>query len=296
MMTVQNPELAQDGLAFLDGVIRDFLRDSPLNRLEHFGGEAVFTDVQVGLARGDDPIFQTFRQVVHPEHGLPTELLASRLAALGERDATVPGPVAVVAYALSMHPETVRSNAEQTVGPSLRWNHSRWQGEAFSNALLAHLVETLEAAGAPALAPSLAADYRIDREGRIASNWSHRHAAYAAGLGTFSLNDGFITPKGIAVWFGSLVTAAAMVPTPRPEGGHLANCLAASRGTCGACMARCPVQAISREGHDKARCMQEIFLGQKPWLEGAHGPGYIGKYAGCGLCMTGVPCSMRKPG
>lgn len=32
----------------------------------------------------------------------------------------------------------------------------------------------------------------------IASRWSERHAAYAAGLGTFSLSDGFISSRGIA--------------------------------------------------------------------------------------------------
>jgi len=36
-----------------------------------------------------------------------------------------------------------------------------------------------------------------------ASSWSERHAAYAAGLGTFSLNDALITPKGIAHRLGS---------------------------------------------------------------------------------------------
>jgi hypothetical protein len=30
-------------------------------------------------------------------------------------------------------------------------------------------------------------------------------------------------------------------------------------------------------------------------MEGAHGPGYIGLYAGCGLCQTGVPCESRIP-
>jgi len=47
----------------------------------------------------------------------------------------------------------------------------------------------------------------------LASNWSQRHIAYAAGLGTFSLSDGFITPKGIAMRCGSVVCDAALSPT-----------------------------------------------------------------------------------
>lgn len=279
--TLAGPELK----AFLEGALRGFLGESPLNRLEHFGGEPIFTEALVGYARGDDPIFRTFREVVHPEHLLPSDLM-------GTGDA----PTTVVAIALPFHPDTVRSNAAQTEGPSLRWNHSRWHGETFTTALLGHLCERLEAAGIPACAPVLKPGFRIDRTGGLPNaTWSHRHAAYAAGLGTFTLNDAFVTARGAAVWLASLVLQADLEATPRPAGDHRAHCLGASKGTCGLCMGRCPAQAISWEGHDRARCMQEVFVGQKPWVEGAHGPGYLGAYAGCGLCLTGVPCSMRSP-
>jgi epoxyqueuosine reductase len=39
-----------------------------------------------------------------------------------------------------------------------------------------------------------------------ASSWSERHAAYAAGLGTFGLCDGLITARGKAVRFGSIIS------------------------------------------------------------------------------------------
>jgi len=297
MENIRSLELAQNPGAFIERTIRDFIRESPLNRLEDFGGDPIFTDVQVGYASGDDPIFHTFRKVVHPEHLLPLELLRAYVEQLQEPHVLQTTHASVVAFALSRHPETFRSNAVQTAGPSLRWNHSIWYGETFTNALLAHIVDELEAAGVPTLAPSLSSGYRVDSEpGLLASNWSHRHAAYAAGLGSFSLTDGFITPKGMAVWCGSLVTQALIEPTPRVEGDHRANCLQATQGTCGLCIARCPANAISKEGHNRARCVQEVFIGQKAWLEGAHGPGYIGMYAGCGLCMTGLPCSTRIPG
>lgn len=40
----------------------------------------------------------------------------------------------------------------------------------------------------------------------ISSNWSERHAAYVAGLGTFSLNDALITVNGIAHRVGSILS------------------------------------------------------------------------------------------
>jgi epoxyqueuosine reductase QueG len=36
----------------------------------------------------------------------------------------------------------------------------------------------------------------------FSSNWSERHAAYTAGLGTFGLCDGLITPLGKAMRVG----------------------------------------------------------------------------------------------
>ena len=50
---------------------------------------------------------------------------------------------------------------------------------------------------APVLQPYFEKTYRTDGKGYF-SNWSERHIAYAAGLGTFSLSDGFIIERGIA--------------------------------------------------------------------------------------------------
>jgi epoxyqueuosine reductase QueG len=61
------------------------------------------------------------------------------------------------------------------------------------------------------------------------------------------------------------------------------------------CIRLCPGGAISEKGHDKLKCINVLMERQKPWLEGAHGPGFIGRYAGCGLCQSGVPCARRIP-
>ncbi|MDP2936420.1 MAG: epoxyqueuosine reductase, partial [Dehalococcoidia bacterium] len=73
---------------------------------------------------------------------------------------------------------------------------------------------------------------------------------------------------------------------------HLANCPFFTDGSCGACIQRCPAGAISAQGHDKIKCREEMYGVQKAWLEK---PGYIGNYAGCGLCQTKVPCESRIP-
>jgi epoxyqueuosine reductase QueG len=81
-----------------------------------------------------------------------------------------------------------------------------------------------------------------------------------------------------------------MSPTPRPYDDHRAYCLFFTEGTCGDCIGRCPVGAITETGHDKERCRQHL-LRTEEYVEAEYGfEGY-----GCGLCQTGVPCESTVP-
>lgn len=156
-----------------------------------------------------------------------------------------------------------------------------------------YMLRWLNGRGYMAAAPVLLPEYKnvIDTKQRIyTSTWSERHMAYACGLGTFSLNEGLITTKGIAHRLGSVVTNAGLPQTPRHYKGHMDYCLF-SRG-CRACIKRCPAKAISRLGHNKDLCYKMNYLG-----EGAAARirelGF--QETGCGLCQVGVPCEDRIP-
>jgi len=285
-----------DPKLFIERAIREFVRTSPANRLDYFGGEHIFEEPLVGFADADDQLFNEYTKVVHESHFLPREILGLHL---GEK----PNPsiqnlesVSVISFVFPINRETLKVNANEKEGPSLRWNHTRWKGQDFIKDISNYLVSLLEAMGARAIAPELSPFFKmLILPNGYASNWSQRHIAYAAGLGTFSLNDGFITTKGLAMRCGSVVTNLKLEPSIRPYMNHLENCLFYATGKCGECIRRCPGDAISEKGHDKLKCLTVLFEKQKPWIEGAHGPGFIGGYAGCGLCQTGVPCSERIP-
>jgi hypothetical protein len=189
---------------------------------------------------------------------------------------------------------TRASNRHAKRYPSRRWAYTRWYGEQFNRWLLAHVVRALGDAGyasvAPVLSPYFAADASRENPHAPSSNWSERHVAYVAGLGTFSLNDGLITERGIAHRCGSVVTTLALPASLRSASGHLANCLHFATGNCMLCASRCPVGAISAQGHDKRRCLAYCY-GELFKLNARYGV----NVPGCGLCQTGVPCEHRNP-
>ena len=282
---------------FIKEAIQKYVLESSANRLAAFGGEPIFEEPLIGFADGDDPLFDEFKKVVHEDHFSPREILIKHLTQTLKIEAPQPQIVSVISFVLPVHRETLRFNALEKEGPSLRWNHSRWQGQDFINQLSHDLAGLLQEMGVDAVAPELSPFYKIMAlPDGYASNWSQRHMAYAAGLGTFSLNEGFITAKGMAMRCGSVVAGLQLTPSVRPYKHYRANCLFYAGEKCGQCISRCPGGALSEKGHDKLKCFDVLFTRQKPWLEGAHGPGYMGKYSGCGLCQTGVPCSDRIPG
>jgi epoxyqueuosine reductase QueG len=114
--------------------------------------------------------------------------------------------------------------------------------------------------------------------------------AHAAGLGTFGLSDGLITPAGKAHRLGSVVVELATAVPERPYPDHHAYCLFYARGTCGTCMARCPVGAITPQGHDKRLCKAHLDSTRPIVRERFGFEGYA-----CGLCQTGTPCEAGIP-
>jgi len=285
-------EFENDPKAFIERIILDYVATSPSNRLESFDDAPIFEPPIFGYAAGDDPVFETFKEVVHKDHFTPREFFGKYLSEVQKIANPVVGDISVVSLALPYNRETMRVNALENEGPALRWNHTRWKGQDFNNELVTYVTEVLAALGIEAVAPDQTPFFRIVRPPEpLASTWSQRHIAYAAGLGTFSLNDGFITTKGIGVRCNSFLINVKLEPSARRYTDHLANCSFYASGACGACIDRCPGAAITAEGHDKLKCYQVLFVQQKPWIDGMHGPGYIGDYAGCGLCDRGPVCN-----
>jgi epoxyqueuosine reductase QueG len=279
---------SKESSAWIEKIIRDFCA-SPANSLENGTGEPAWDEPQVACARGDDPLFEQLKRDIGPFYWTPLEAFRLEFPEI-ETDAA---QLSVISYVLPQTEATRLEQRQATEVPAERWARSRYQGEEFNCALRLHLARQLTQAGYPAMAPERSSEfaYRQSERFGLASNWSERHTAWIAGLGTFGLSDGLITRVGKAVRFGSVIVQMQLAATPRPYSGHQDWCLWHAKGTCGVCMQRCPVDAISAAGHDKPKCFDYIRKVTAPYVQEHYGTGATP----CGLCQVKIPCEACSP-
>lgn len=276
---------SEDPAAWITSLIQEFTLKSPLNSLRNETNERAFDEPLVGFSRGDDPIYQQYKNIIGPYHWTPLEIF--RLTFPDVRAHA--DELSVISW---VHPLTESIKADlrkETRNPSEKWVRNRLYGEELNDAQRKYVSDVLTQSGHHAVAPTLSPGYQATFQ----ANWSERHAAYVSGLGTFGLCDGLITPRGKSVRLGSVVARIQIDPTPRPYEDHHAYCLFYAKGVCGMCIKRCPAGAISKSGHDKWKCYSHKestrqYANKNFNLKGE------GAY-GCGFCQTGVPCESGIP-
>lgn len=274
---------------WIEKIIRDFVETSPENSLKNASGEKAFDTPLIGFSSGGDPLYPDYKEVVGPFHWTPLEIFSATFPEIDIR----PEDLTVISWILPQTSATKADNRKETFYPSQRWARARFFGEDVNNFLREHVSKTLQKANIPAIAPVLSPHWKRRDSDRyvFASNWSERHAAYAAGLGTFGLCDGLITAKGKAMRAGSVIAHIPIEPSSRPYSSHTEYCLFHAKGVCKKCIPRCPVNAISEKGKDKIKCYNHIRNSTADYIRTHYG---FSGYA-CGLCQTGVPCESKIP-
>jgi len=242
-------------------------------------GLELFENPVFGFASADDPLFLKYKEpaIVGEPYMTPQEWM--------------PEAKTVISFFVPFTARVRSANYGDPEHVANEWLHGRIEGQACITAFTKRLQLWLEEQGIKACVPALDPRFETGRrplpgEGsedvHISSAWSERHAAYAAGLGTFSLTRGLISEKGVAGRYGSVIISEEIMPDTRPYTGIDDYCI-----RCGACVERCPVGAISLEGGKNQRICQE-------WIRGHTAVAYKPRY-GCGKCQVGVPCENRNP-
>lgn len=273
--------------------IEEFVMNSPENHVTEedaiypeLTGMQIYETPIVGFASADDELFTTEYKkegVIHPEYRAPEEWL--------------PGSKTVITFFVPFTEEVKASNKCKKDEPyepglpqkcSVQWMHARVEGQIFLDKITDYIQEILEKEGYETVCPTTSGKLRMITP--YISTWSERHAAYAAGLGTFGLSKGLITEKGMAGRFGSVITNAEFSPTIRAYSDPFEYCT-----MCGACMVKCPADAIDKTkgcalGKDQLICGPYLKASYLP----PHGPNQRVRY-GCGKCQVGVPCENGIP-
>jgi len=273
----------------LTNSIRDFVSENNYNGISDTEFQ-YFDEPLVKFATINDPLFEKYKEIIGSFHLTPREAFELEFGEKSFHSGTV------ISIVLPISEFIRKSNRVQTEFASREWALLRSFGdENFISKLVIFTIEQLKQQGFRALAPGKSKGFKISStESGATSNWSERHIAYVAGQGSFSLNDGFISEKGMAIRLISIVTDAVFSPNKRTVKLHNENCLFCKKGSCGACIRRCPAGAITKDGHDKKKCYAFTYSEEGRQRSVAWG----GQYdfgSGCGLCQTKVPCEFRCP-
>lgn len=252
-------------LSKMTRLISQFIKDSDFNKVPEIGINKIYDQPLIAVASANDKLFAQLKNpdIIDKNHKNPTEWL---------KDAE-----SVISYFLPFSAEIRKANKGAGL-PAVEWLYGRIEGEECNKKLREFIVEEIFKRGGKAVAPALSLDFKVEHN---KSNWSERHIAFIAGLGTFGLSKSLITEKGCAGRYGSIITNIELQTTIRQYEGLYDYCI-----MCGACISRCPVKAIHEEGKDDTVCQQ--FIDEEIYAK------YAPRY-GCGKCQTALPCEDANP-
>lgn len=276
----------------IDRIVEEFFRNTKGNTIgadealdSNLVGLTLFDKPIIGYADANDQIFNAYFEEY--------DIMFNKFV---KPDQWLDSAKTVVSIFLPYSGAVKKGNGENLKRPSLEWLHGRYEGQVLINELSAYIQSEIEAVGHKCIVPSLderlkvniatrnhsdGNDYTRLTNSDFWSNWSERHVAYAAGLGTFGLSKSIITEKGSAGRLTSFITDIEFDVTQRPYTDVYEYC-----SFCGQCISNCPVNAISLgEGKKHTVCSRYI-----DWVFEKHAPRYA-----CGKCQVEVSCQDSRP-
>jgi epoxyqueuosine reductase QueG len=264
-------DVAAGDVAVKDAIIKDeiihrigsALRDYEKRR----GLEGFWKEPLTAFLSAADPRLPGLKKSVSPGHLLPGEVL--------------PGAGGIVCFFIPFQDRIVEGNT--AAGRCSR----EWAAAYIhTNDLIARIGDEIGALMAEKgfSTGKIKATHNFNEQTLI-SDWSHRHIACLAGLGSFGLNNMLITGAGCCGRVGSVVTGWGPVPSPEP---FRERCLHRLRGGCGLCRTRCPAGAYRGGGFDRRACYAQCLMNAGIYRD-------LGLADVCGKCLTALPCSTRDP-
>jgi len=293
-------KLWEDPGAFLTNAINEYIIASALNYLPEYNNEPVVGVPLIGFADGRDPLFQEYKknEIIGDFHLTPEEAFVTYLEKQQKKAPEKrPSALSVISIALPPSRETRLSNKPNAKMASPRWSQAYGRAFGLMSETLNHIVQLLETAGYQAVAPACTRpmSIKISPTGLPYTDWSEKHAAYAAGLGTFGLHTSLITPSGVPLHLGSIINDLAIKATSRPYDRHQMYCRHYSDDSCQLCVRHCPSGAVNVAVFDGRKCMEYAGKVLPGLYRELHGEPRPGSHPMCALCQIRVPCEAGVP-
>lgn len=246
---------------YIRNYIVSFVEDYPAKN----GMERIWRTPLVGYADVNLPFVRNLKEIVTEVHMMPEDVLEN--------------PKVVISYFIPFTKDLERTNVGvEDNKASVQWADAYKATNKMMGELSAHLAEELNKMGYRAAVPT-GKGMLYDE---LKSDWSQRHMAYAAGLGTFGINNMLITREGCCGRYHSIV---ADIPVEADAPLQEENCLYKSKGLCKKCVSNCFSGALTTEGFDRFKCFEACEKNMAIYGVDI-----------CGKCVTDIPCAFGVPG
>jgi epoxyqueuosine reductase QueG len=224
----------------------------------------------VGFSSASDPLYAKIEETVGPHHLRPAAIL--------------PEVKTLVSFFLPFSKKIVKANLREPDVPAREWIDSYTHANNLIDLISQGLVALTTSKGLKAALVGATQHYdEKDDEKTLRAPWSHRSAAFVAGLGRFGLNRLLITPVGGAGRYGTVFISEELTPSLRPAEEL---CLFWKNGSCRYCLEHCPVRALGDgpDEFDRQACKQNL-------LAIASCSRDLNQPQVCGKCAVG-PCAI----
>lgn len=165
-----------------------YVAESKENWFEEINGH-YYDEPIIKFASADDSLFEEYKTIIGSYHLTPGEAFEITFGKNSYHGGTI------ISVALPINEKIRKSNGAQKEFASKEWALLHSFGEdIFRKRFYKFFEDFLNQMGYRTIAPYGAEWFKAyNTASGPSSNWSERHIAYAAGLGTFGINDGFIT-------------------------------------------------------------------------------------------------------
>lgn len=255
-------------------------KDSIITEIKNYVGErsriqkTKYREPLIAFASVDAPLFNRLGDIGAKSHCHPKSLLQNART--------------VISYFIPFTESVIESNNVDGLS-SLEWVIAYAETNKLILDLGHHLKTIIGKEGFETYVPKPTNNFD---KSTLESQWSHKHVACIAGLGTFGMHSMIITERGCAGRLGSVITELYVEYIPashsQSEIPEREFCPCNDKGETPPCVEKCSFGALTGDGLDKFLCYEQCLKNSEYFKD-------FPLADVCGKCASGVPCSFEIP-